>query len=273
VLIYNPVITVGISYKLQHFDVVLAIFNDKTTTAETTMQMLRRVRDISSKEIYLHFHCCQENTGSHRFPVTDDEVDNFLTERITNTHKDFKQDWISGAISPKGIPELVKDDYYHFAVYSMKHKYKSRNNYEMLMLHYLKTLGMSIVPFDKEMTTKHGLSEEVVKRDDTAYSKSKKQSDIEKWQSIRDAPECNDEEEEALNEKQASNSPLTDSEKKALKKKKLRTHYKYYEYEMSLDWIEIYEPRNMKNIFYNCNILLKYKANIDATLIELQRFE
>jgi hypothetical protein len=59
VLIYTPTVNVGVSFEVQHFDEVFGIFTNCSTTVESSIQMLKRVRDVKSRRLHICFQNCQ----------------------------------------------------------------------------------------------------------------------------------------------------------------------------------------------------------------------
>jgi hypothetical protein len=76
VLIYTPTCSAGISFELDHFDVVFAYMTDGSCDVETCRQMLMRVRNVKSKTYYIYFPPYSANLGN--YPTTiEDIVTNF----------------------------------------------------------------------------------------------------------------------------------------------------------------------------------------------------
>jgi len=54
VLIYTPTVSAGVSYELEHFDVLFGHFTDASCDVETCRQMLARVRNLGTREHFIH---------------------------------------------------------------------------------------------------------------------------------------------------------------------------------------------------------------------------
>ena len=52
-IICTPTVSAGVSFEAKHFDFVFGDFTDRSCNVETCRQMLGRVRDVKSKEIYI----------------------------------------------------------------------------------------------------------------------------------------------------------------------------------------------------------------------------
>ena len=52
-IICTPTVSAGVSFEVKHFDYVFGYFTDKSCNVETCRQMLGRVRNVASKEIYI----------------------------------------------------------------------------------------------------------------------------------------------------------------------------------------------------------------------------
>ena len=82
ILIYTPTVSAGISYELEHFDVVFGYFTDKSCDVESCRQMLGRIRNIKSLSYYIYL-CGQGNT----LPTYTKDIKKQLYDSRTNLYK------------------------------------------------------------------------------------------------------------------------------------------------------------------------------------------
>lgn len=59
-VICTPTVSAGVSFEVSHFDYVFGYFTDKSCNVETCRQMLGRVRNISSKKVYITLSTCAD---------------------------------------------------------------------------------------------------------------------------------------------------------------------------------------------------------------------
>lgn len=82
VLIFTPTISAGVSYELEHFDVLFGLFNSASCCVETCRQMLARVRNIATKEHFIHL-----SGGGNRLPTNVDTIRRLLFDKRANLYR------------------------------------------------------------------------------------------------------------------------------------------------------------------------------------------
>lgn len=81
-VVYSPSVTAGISFEHEHFDHLVAYFENSTMTPSVDMaiQQLYRVRKVPEMTVYI------KDTNlwdKERYPCTEDEIDNILSNNIS----------------------------------------------------------------------------------------------------------------------------------------------------------------------------------------------
>lgn len=71
VLIYSPTIMAGVSFEMKHFDVLFGYYQPGFNSVENFMQMLGRVRNLSSTTYHLHYR----DSESVSMLVTTQDID------------------------------------------------------------------------------------------------------------------------------------------------------------------------------------------------------
>ena len=129
VLIYTPVITAGISFVVEHYDVVFALFGPGSTSVESSRQMLHRIRNVKDKQYYL----CFEGFKPHRLPTEFSAVKRYLTRLTSDMFTPFKgldSTWLHRSIDDNGRLTLQPDDYYFTFVLNMMYHHYSLNDFQ-----------------------------------------------------------------------------------------------------------------------------------------------
>jgi len=139
VFIYSPTITVGVDIQ-DPFDVVFGVFNNHSNDANSCIQMLNRVRNITDNQIHLYIQHNNKAENYHTFDYITKRrsLGNIKYEQLNNFE-------ITTVVENKDIVERVKDDKFnHFLLSILNNKVKSHNEFLGLMIHYSKMTGGDI---------------------------------------------------------------------------------------------------------------------------------
>jgi len=84
-VVYSPSVTAGISFEHEHFDHLVAYFENSTMTPSVDMaiQQLYRVRKVPEMSIYIKNNNIWDK---QKYPCTEDEVDNMLSNSIAEVN-------------------------------------------------------------------------------------------------------------------------------------------------------------------------------------------
>jgi hypothetical protein len=250
-LIYSPTVTAGCSFEKKHYDKVFALFNYTTTTVEASRQMLKRVRDISTKEYYICFDS-RSSSITPGLPTEISEIESYLRERAFNVKSEFNSDWLVRQISDDGrsYEFPFKDTYYWVTIHNIRRKRKSRNSFMKRFVKQEQATGANFVAIDDNFLLEQGISNESKKTEKSMYTKAKKETLELEFQKVASAEEYDDITASSMQEKVEKNESLLDSEKLALKKWKLRKCYGYFG-PMTSEWVKTYDPSRVRTEFRN----------------------
>jgi len=126
VLIFTPTLTAGISFERERFDRLFGYFTDKSCGAQTCVQMMGRVRNISCHQGIL---CVKSNPGV--FPVSKEDITMYLRLR-----KAALMESIEHSYDNNGLPVIADTDHTNLRMQNIIVANKSRNNFlhELLLL-------------------------------------------------------------------------------------------------------------------------------------------
>jgi hypothetical protein len=145
ILIYTPTILAGVSYILPHYTHAFCFWNNRTTDVHSSIQMMRRVRDISSGEFYHYF---EEN-------ASDTEIDdNCVYTKIIDTLSIFKT-------FVTELPQLVTDITFKLYNNVKLSETKSRANFLQLFINELKLMGGVVVSGEEPVANPKELDREL----------------------------------------------------------------------------------------------------------------
>ena len=106
VIIYTPKITAGVSFDETHFHSVVAFFTNKSCNAESSSQMLFRVRNLIDNTMFIH---TSKNTKEEYLPITDESINS----HINNIIKEGKYPIDKTGLSVNNFNETVEQNSYY----------------------------------------------------------------------------------------------------------------------------------------------------------------
>jgi len=108
ILIYTPTCSAGVSYELEHYDVLFGYFCNTSCDVETCRQMMCRVRDIKSKEHYIFV----QELDMAKLPITSEELHNYLYNKRSNMCQYVKDANLQYSYDLDGHIKFYETDYY-----------------------------------------------------------------------------------------------------------------------------------------------------------------
>lgn len=253
---YTPTIVAGISFEKIHFDKCFGYFVNNSSPAEMSLQQLFRVRNLTDKEI----HICTEKKDNIVYPISVEEIEKNIIDRNT-----CMVDGVLGIKISRINKTIKRDSYYYLYRDSQIKIFRSKNNYEEVLMKLLKNQGIYI----KNVYKKDEESDKQLRKDIKETSTKCKEGVI---KDIILAEEIEDEEYYLMKDK----TNLSYIEKNRLKKKKFRTAYNYKE-KITID---IYKKFNNKyrqfnniNAWYTLKDELKLYIKNNIESIENKKIE
>lgn len=238
---YTPTIVAGISYEKKHFDKIFAYFINSSSCAEMSLQQLFRVRNINDNEINL----CIENKDNNKYLTSIKDIEKYIIDSNS-----CLIDGVMGIKINRIYNKIIKDSYYYMYRDCQIKIFKSKNDYENVLLNLLKLQGITNVKnIDKEDLEKDKNMRNNIRETSKEFNE-KVVEDIIK------SDEIDDDKYNLLKNR----TILTYSEKNMLKKKKFRKIYGYLG-NISSDMYKKYSKKYEQ--FKNINTLYTLK---DETL-------
>jgi hypothetical protein len=141
VLIYTSVITAGCSYVNVNFDYLFAYMTDSSCNVEACRQMCARVRNISTKTMYI----CFKSTGISVMPTTEPQIRALIQNRtnmelFTNTGLNN----IELTLTDEGLFHYQNTPYFNLWMQNMILTNLSRNNFICRYIKQIYDTGASL---------------------------------------------------------------------------------------------------------------------------------
>lgn len=247
VLIYSPCLSAGVSFTRQKFHRVFAYFTNDSCQVEDCRQMLRRVRNISTREYNICF-----KTPLHRSrEITPEEVYHNLS--CLQFLYEFGGDIPANSDEVTGKVHFFRDDVFHITINNLAGEINSRSNFLFRFIEEEMVTGANFTARSQLITAK---AEDVtrVKED---IKQVKKEVKFLKAYELSKARDLSTEEFEKLSHK----NDASHSEKLSLRRYRLRQCYDYTQERMAMwnigtTFAEIYSKEDARAAFYNQCVLL-----------------
>jgi len=231
-LIYSPTITAGISYEEKTFDHIFGFFTNRSTSCESSLQMLFRVRNTISDDMFMY---CADDNAFFSLPFEDHELNSYIDNKMKSGNSlilESEIEYDNYAMKAK------KNDYYTFYRNFLKKTHLSKDFHKSFLYGLLTSHGIKVVYLQEEIEKKD-LNEINSKMKDIIKTISEEQA-FEIWRSHN---LDKDEFEELINRKQQ----LTKDELFSLKKYMIQ------------DAFELSQPLTVDFIKANVKYINQYK--------------
>lgn len=140
VLIYTPTCSAGVSYELEHFDVLFGYFYNTSCDVETCRQMINRVRNIKTKSYYIFM----QEISNAVLPSTAEDVHQYLYNKRLNLHSYVKDNNLQWSYNDDGTIKFYETEYYHIWLENTVITNLSKNEFINRFCNQVKETGATI---------------------------------------------------------------------------------------------------------------------------------
>lgn len=254
---YTPTIVAGVSYEKKYFDKIFGYFVNSSSSAEMSLQQLFRVRDIKSNEINL----CIENKDNNKYLTKRKDIKDYIIER----NKCLIDGFMNVKIS-RINRNIIEDSYFYLYLDCQLKKFKSKNNYENILLELLKKQGISNITCIKD---------DNLELDKKTRSNIRETSKIINDEIINDVIQSEEIDDDQYNIMK-NRTVLTYKEKCILKKKTFRNVYNYNDdisFDLYKKYNKKYEQFKKLNTCYNLKDDLSKYLEDEIQIIEDKKID
>ena len=239
ILIYTPTCSAGISYEMEHFDVLFGYFTNMSCDVETCRQMINRVRNIKSKEYYIYL----EELDLPKLPTNPHELHNYLFNKRSNLVNYMKDNNIQWYYDISGKIKFYETDYYYVWLENSAISNISKNNFISRFYSQVKESGATISNMQSISTI-----------DYKDHKLVRKQIEEKKNGDICNSKELSQEDVEIIIDKMTKQLDIEQDEFLSYEKHKLRKYYKF-DGPLTSTFVELYYPKHIQQIYKNlCDI-------------------
>jgi len=111
-VIYTPTITTGLSFNDQHFDKVIAYYTNMSAPAETSLQMMFRVRNTSCNVIEIFYK--HSDVEMHELMLTEDDIKQYVVNKINHFDTSYSARLDINPVSNNIVNDWYSLWYIHF---------------------------------------------------------------------------------------------------------------------------------------------------------------
>jgi hypothetical protein len=260
VLIYTPTCSAGISFELDHFDMVFAHFTDASCDVETCRQMLMRVRNLRTKTYYIYIPPYSSNMGN--YPTTTEEISSMLKNKKIEMFKDIDHSNLHFEYTKDGDIVYFESNYFHLWLENVRIENLSKNNFVERFIAQVVECGATVSVLEGIVTNKEiGKTYKNIKhsvKDSTAnFIATAKDITLEEIIEIQDRKQCG--------------GDICIEEIYSCDKFHLCENYKLKDRDIvNKEFVLIYNNENVKRVFKYMTKICSYPT-VEEALIDMQR--
>ncbi|QYB17453.1 putative helicase/primase complex protein [Pacmanvirus S19] len=274
ILVYTPTVSAGVSFEQKHFRKIFGYFIDQSCPTETCIQMIGRIRDVSDHQFYL----CVNATGNNQ-PTDIDAIKQFVYTKRENLLKDFDETGLRAEYGPNGEIKYHVSDYFYIWLENMRIKNISKNSFIKSLIHLITFTGAKV----------HHLSDDIfeertgfkVKIDGElnadleslkeAHKTARGEIREEVCRKIAESKELDEEELIEIHNAKVAQIDLTEEQKYAFERYRLRMDY-HYNGPIDEKFVIKYRDPKIRRMFKNIERLYTCET-IDESIKKIQAEE
>jgi hypothetical protein len=254
VLIYTPTVSAGVSFELEHFDMIFGYFTDMSCPIETCVQMIGRVRNLADKELYIYLEAAGGN-----MPTSIETIKQYVYTKRENMFQDYNDLGIHTEYTIKGELIYHESEYFQVWLENMRMRNLSRNHFIKRFLNCVRGSGAKCVHLSdamyEEITGSAVLMNGVINQDLTKISEQHADSRVAitdaYCEAVAASEELTPEMLEDIRDIMDRQADLTEDQRYAYEKYKLRMDYRF-DGPITEEFVKTYmaphKRRNYKNL-------------------------
>lgn len=250
VLIYTPTVSAGVSFEMINYTMIFGYFISKSCNAETCIQMIGRIRDVSSHIFVIYV---SENTDTLLPDTVSDLTDQLYNNRMILLNNSVN---IIPEYDIKGQLTYHTNDYFNLWLENKSVNNRSKNNFTKCLVTLIYWTGATIQIINKkninEITPTH-TDWELIKNE---HDNCRDLIDAHESEMIAKANTIDYEQTVIIEEKISLQQDVTEDEQYELAKYKLIRDYKWTG-EVTTDFVVKYKDKITRHNFKNLQAITK----------------
>lgn len=234
VLIFTPTCSAGVSFELEHYDILFGYFCDKSCDVETCRQMLGRIRNLKERKHYI----CLQSIGSF-LPTTIDDIRRLIYDKRNGLYK--KCDGLQFSYGDNGEIEFYESSFFHLWLENERMCNLSLNDFTKRFISQVADTGatLAVLMADSESamaaSSSHQTTKDLIK--------------LSRCESVANSDNITAEEASALKDAMQLQNEVDLESRYALEKFRLRDHYLWHDKPITTEWVEAYSTPEAKRVY------------------------
>jgi len=260
-IVYTPTLSAGVSFEIDHFNILFGYFTDGSCDVETCRQMLSRARNISKKAYCIYLH-----SPIYRYPTNVLAIRTLVRAKRLSLFKNISHIGVSFEYDTIGNISFYTTSYFDLWLESIRIENLSKNDFTGRFIDQVADTGAKIDPLvvdDADM--QHELC--------AAYKGGREQLTEDECQAVALATDITTQDADDIKAKlRRVDAEISPEESCELKKFYLRETYNWHDRLISPAWVMQYQKGATRNIYKNLSIILAHN-DVGEALGEVQRME
>jgi len=263
VLIYTPTVSAGVSFELEHFDVLFGHFSDRSCGVETCRQMLGRVRNLRSREHFLLLRGVPAN-----LPTSTADIERLVHDQRAGLYRKVAS---RGAFAPQfdytagGRVQYYSSPYFRLWLESLRIENLSKNAFVARFIDQVADTGAAVAVLKPR--------KEAALLDVKAEHKQLKAKIAnDEAEAVRDAEDIFPDEAMEIQRKMSDQEDVTAAERLSYAKYRLQDTYSWHGREMTTDFVKNYKENKVARVYRNLTRVFS-KTTLVKSLKAIQRVE
>ena len=257
VLIYTPTVSAGVSYELEHFDVLFGYFTDMSCDVETCRQMLARVRNIGTKEHYICLSGRMNNLPTHI-----DDIRRLIYNKRTNLYRQIDEVGAQLALQfeydQNGEIRYHESPYFRLWLETVRIENLSKNSFVARFIDQVADTGASVELLEALPEADGRLVDIKISQKNTKLELATRECEA-----VAGAPDLTPEEATAVRDRLSCKLDVQESELLGLSKYRLRDTFRWHDRPIDTTFVAAYGRPEVSRIYRN---LLRITAG--TTIVE-----
>lgn len=255
VLMYTPTVSAGVSFEVRHFNRCFGYFTDQSCPVETCMQMIGRIRDVSSHEYVVYLAA----TGAG-LPVDIEEIRAGVYQRRENLMKTFDETGLRVEYGAGGEVRYHASDYFTIWLENARVKNLSKNSFIKRFVHVVSRAGARMIHLDDNtFAARCNLTSDEIMALITEHSGTKSEITDTVCAEIADSRDIDDDEAETIRANMRAQVDIPREQMRGYEKYVLRTAY-HFTGAIDAKFVRTYRDPAVRRTFRN---LLRIRADPD----------
>lgn len=258
-LIYTPTCSAGVSYELEHFDVLFGYFCDASCDVETCRQMLGRVRNIRTREHYI----CLRATGA-ALPTTIDDIRRLVYDKRAGLYRSVEDTALQYEYEPDGTISYYESDYFHLWLETVRVGNLSRNEFARRFIDQVADTGARIeVLAGTEPAAGAALL--------TSHREAREDLKAARCEAVAAAADLTPEEASQVREALQAQQDVDPANRLAYEKYQLRDAYAWHGRPLDPDFVAAYQNVDARRVYRNLCRVTEGETVLESLKLMRQR--